>query len=241
MREAILKRAYIVFLLIAFIQIGCSGSKSKEVSLSPEMKSIQELIAKGSYDDALKIIKNILVKVPSSHDAPAALYLEGYISALDKSDLQNARPPLRKLLEDYPQSFYVIPSQKLIADTQYWQGHYGGAIEEYRKLESMGDSNLELYSKLQLGNCLLLEDKVGDALTYYRELIEKNPGTTIAESAQLMTANAYLKLQNVSQAKKELKKLMVQSQNHDIQESAQKALRQIEEDASLGQDSKTSN
>jgi outer membrane protein assembly factor BamD (BamD/ComL family) len=240
-REAILKRAFIVFLLTAFIQIGCSGSKSKEVSLSPEVKSIQELMVKGSYDEALKITKDILTKVPVSMDLPIALYLEGYILAFDKSDLQNCRPPLRKLLEEYPQSTYVIPSQKLIADTQYWQGHYGGAIEEYRKLESMGDSSFDLYSKLQIGNCLLLEDKVGDALTYYRELIEKNPGTTIADSAQLMTANAYLKLQNVSQAKKELKKLIAQSQNHDIQESAQKALRQIEEDASLGQNTQVSN
>jgi len=240
-REAILKRAFIVFLLIAFIQIGCSDSKSKAVSLSPEMKSIQELLAKGSYDNALKITKDILAKVPATQDAPAALYLEGYVLAFDKSDLQNSRPPLRKLLEDYPQSVYVIPSQKLIADTQYWQGHYGGAIEEYRKLESMGDIGLELSSKLKIGNCLLLEDKVDDALAYYRELIEKISGTTIADSAQLMTVNAYLKLQNVSQAKKELKKLIAQSQNHDIQESAQKALRQIEEDASLGQDSKKSN
>lgn len=241
MREAILNRGFIVFSLITFVQIGCSSSKSKEVSLSPEVKSIQELLVKGSYDDALKITKDILTKVPPSRDIPIVLYLEGYILAFDKSDLQNARPPLRKLLEDYPQSTYVIPSQNLIADSQYWQGHYGGAIEEYRKLESMGDSSLELYSKLQIGNCLLLEDKVGDALTYYKELIEKNPGTTIADSAQLMTANAYLKLQNVSQAKKELKKLIALSQNHDIQESAQKALRQIEEDASLGQNTQISN
>lgn len=236
-----MNKVFIVFLLIAFIQIGCSGSKSKEVSLSPEVKSIQELMVKGNYDDALKIAKDILTKAPVSQDVPTALYLEGYILAFDKSDLQNARPPLRKLLEVYPQSSYVTPSQNLIADTQYWQGHYGGAIEEYRKLESMSDSSLGLYSKLQIGNCLLLEDKVGDALTYYRDLVEKNPGSTIADSAQLMTANAYLKLQNVPQAKKELKKLISQSQNHDIQESAQKALRQIEEDASLGQDSKNSN
>lgn len=48
-----------------------------------------------------------------------------------------------------------------------------------------------------------------------------------------MIANAYLKLQNVSQAKKELKKLIAQSQNHGIEESAQKALRQIDEEATF--------
>jgi outer membrane protein assembly factor BamD (BamD/ComL family) len=240
-RGIILKKVFFVFLFALLIQWGCSEPKSKDVSVSPEMKSIQESLSKGNYDDALKAAKDIVAKAPPSPDAANALYLEGYILAFDKSDLQNARPPLRKLLEDYPQSTYVIPSQKLIADTQYWQGHYGGAVEEYKKLETLGDSSLTLYSKLQIGNALLLEDKVGDALTCYQELIEKNQGTVIADSAQLMTANAYLKLQNVSQAKKELKKIIAQSQNHDIQESAQKALRQIEEDASLSQDSKITN
>ena len=236
-----MKKVFFVFLFALLIQWGCSEQKSKDVSVSPEMKSIQESLSKGNYDDALKAAKDIVAKAPPSPDAANALYLEGYILAFDKSDLQNARPPLRKLLEDYPQSTYVIPSQKLIADTQYWQGHYGGAVEEYKKLETLGDSSLTLYSKLQIGNALLLEDKVGDALTCYQELIEKNQGTVIADSAQLMTAYAYLKLQNVSQAKKELKKIIAQSQNHDIQESAQKALRQIEEDASLSQDSKITN
>jgi TolA-binding protein len=184
--------------------------------------------------------KDIAVRAPASPDAAQALYLEGYLLAYDKSDLQDSRPPLRKLLEAYPKSSYVIPAQKLIADSQYWQGHYSGAIEEYKKLAALGDSNLTLYAQLKIGNCLLLDDKVGDALTHYRELIDKNPGMAIADSAQLMTANAYVKLQNISQAKKELKKLIAQSQNHDIQESAQKALRQIEEEASFDKDQHTS-
>ncbi len=226
-----MKKTLISVLLVSILW-GCSSHKA-EVAISPEIKNLQELMTKGSYDDALKAARALSGKVPASPDAAQALYLEGYILAYDKADIQNARPPLRKLLEAYPQSSYVLPAQKLIADSQYWQGHYRGAVEEYKKLGAMGDVNLALYSKLQTGNCLLMDDKVDAALNHYRELIEKNPGTAIADSAQLMTANAYLKLQNVSQAKKELKKLIAQSQNHDIQESAQKALRQIEEEASF--------
>ena len=231
-----MKKTLIVFLLLAAVPMGCSNPKAKEAPVSPEIKALQELITKGNYDDAIKMTKDIAATVPTSPDADQALYLEGYLLSYDKSDLQDSRPPLRKLLEAYPQSSYVIPAQKLIADSQYWQGHYGGAIEEYKKLAALGDSSLALYAKLKIGNCLLLDDKVGDALTHYRELIDKNPGTAIADSAQLMTANAYFKLQNVTQAKKELKKLIAQSQNHDIQESAQKALRQIEEEASFDKD-----
>jgi outer membrane protein assembly factor BamD (BamD/ComL family) len=230
-KEAVLKKTLISALLISALW-GCSSHKV-EVVISPEIKNLQEMMIKGSYDDALKAARELSAKVPASPDAAQALYLEGYILAYNKADIQNARPPLRKLLEAYPQSSYAVSAQKLIADSQYWQGHYRGAVEEYKKLAAMGDVNLALYSKLQTGNCLLMDDKVDAALNHYHELIEKNPGTAIADSAQLMTANAYLKLQNVSQAKKELKKLIAQSQNHDIQESAQKALRQIEEEASF--------
>lgn len=144
--------------------MSCSASKPKEEPVSLEMKNLQEMINKGNDDDAIKAAKDIASKVPVSMDTAKSLYLEGYLLAYDKSDLQNARPPLRKLLEDYPQSSYTVPAQKLIADSQYWQGHYRGAVEEYKKLESVGDSNLALYAKLQMGNCLLLDDKVEDAL-----------------------------------------------------------------------------
>jgi outer membrane protein assembly factor BamD (BamD/ComL family) len=238
-KEVILKKMFLFFVLVSLVQIGCS-SKPKEEPASPEIKSIQDLMVQGSYDDALKLIKAIVEKTPASPDVPTALYLEGYLLAFDKSDFEDSRPPLRKLLEAYPRSVYAVQAQKLIADTQYWQGHYSGGVEEYKKLAAVADPDLILYAKLQTGNCLLMDDKVGDALADYRDLIEKNPGTSIADSAQLMTANAYLKLQNVAQAKKELQKLIAQSQNHDIQASAQKALRQIEEDASFNQDSSNS-
>ncbi len=231
--RSLLKRYFLLLLALVLTQGACVGSKAKDVTVGPEVQKIHDLLAKGTYDDALKLAKELSAKTPASPDADQALYLQGYILAYDKSDLESCRPPLRKLLVDFPHSSLLIPTQKMIADTQYWQGHYKGAVEEYKKLESMGDANLALYAKLQIGNSLLLNDKVNDALTRYKDLMDKNPGTPIADSAQLMTANAYLKLQNIPQAKKELKKLIAQSQNHDIQESAQKALRQIEEEASF--------
>lgn len=231
--RSLLKRYFLLLLTLVLTQVACFGPKTKEAAVGPEVQKIQDLIAKGTYDDALKLAKELSAKTPASPDADQALYLQGYILAYDKSDLENCRPPLRKLLADFPHSSLLVPTQKLIADTQYWQGHYKGAVEEYKKLESMGDVNLALYAKLQIGNSLLLNDKVNDALTRYKDLMDKNPGTPIADSAQLMTANAYLKLENIPQAKKELKKLIAQTQNHDIQESAQKALRQIEEEASF--------
>jgi uncharacterized protein YifN (PemK superfamily) len=52
----------------------------------------------------------------------------------------------------------------------------------------------------------------------------------LADSAQLMIANSYLRLQNYKQAKTELQKLISFTHDKDIQQATQKALRQIEEE-----------
>ena len=99
-----MKTLTLLFLVIMTTQVACSGSKAKEAPASPEVKKIQDLLQKGSYDDALKLAKDLADKVPPSSDKDHALYLQGYILAYDKSDLQNARPPLRELLKEFPNS-----------------------------------------------------------------------------------------------------------------------------------------
>ncbi len=118
-----------------------------------------------------------------------------------------------------------------MSDCRYWDGNYEKAIKEYKKLLALyGDKGFSGYAQFQIANCLLLNEKVGDALTAYRELVEKSPTDPLADSAQLMVANTYLKLQNLSQAKTELQKLMSISKNRLVQSAVQKELRQMEEE-----------
>lgn len=228
-----MKKILFIFLLVIF-EICCSKSKTIIAVNDEVILKIKDNIKRGNYDEALKLAKDVSTRVPSGPETEDALYLEGYTFAYGKSDFQNSKLPLKQLLDAYPKGKYAAQAQKMLADDQYWQGHYHTAIKEYKKIESnYEDKDLKVYAEMQIGNCLLLDDKVGDALANYRELIERNPTNPISDSAQLMIANTYLKLQNLSQAKLELQKIMSFSRNKIIQQEAQKALRQIEEEEPL--------
>ena len=210
----------------------CSkGKTAQPLGNDPAIKKVRETLAAGKYDEALKLAKEITSKVPAPPGAEEALYLQGYILAYGKSDFQGPRTPLKQLMDIYPNGPFTIQAQKLLADCQYWQGNYDRALKEYKKLGSASPNGpFDSYIQMQEANCLLLNDKVGDALAAYRELVEKFPTDALADSAQMMIANTYLKLQNFPQAKKELQKLMSFSKSEDVQQAAQKALRQIEEE-----------
>lgn len=221
-----------IFLFVLGLAGGCSKAKIANPSAESQLiQKLHETVAAGKYDEALKITKEITSHVPPSPDTEEALYTEGYIKAFGRSDFQAARLPLKQLLDLYPNGVFAPEAQKLLSDCQYWQGHYHNAGRDYKKLQDQyGEKDLGPYAQMQQANCLLLDDQVAEAITAYRDLVEKFPTDPMADSAQLMIANAYLKLQNTKQAKVELKKLMSFTRDPGLQQSTQKALRQIEEE-----------
>lgn len=221
---------FVAFILV-WGMVGCSKAPVAANTDDGSIQKLRQYVSQGDYEHALKASKDITSQVPPGPWNEEALYLQGYVLAYGKSDFQEVHSPLNQLLDLYPTGTFAAASQKLLADCQYWQGNYDKAIKEYKKLSANHpDSGFDSYSELQIANCLLLNDKVGDALAQYRELVEKNPTDPLADSAQLMIANTYLKLQNFKQAKLELQKLMSLTQNKDVQHSAQRELRQMEEE-----------
>lgn len=216
---------------ICLAVMGCSKAKTNSPVDSVPIQKVRDDLSKGNYEECLKCAKEITSQVPPGPFSDEALYLQAYALAYGRSDFQAAKLPLKQLLDFYPAGAFAVDAQKLLSDCQYWQGHYQTAGKEYKKLTTIySGKGLDSYALLQMGNCLLLDDKVGDALETFREITAKYPTDPLADSAQLMIANSYLKLQNYKQAKEELQKLMSFSQNKDIQRTAQKALRQIEEE-----------
>lgn len=209
---------------------GCFKSKTTVASVDDSpIRKVRDDLSQGDYEACLKDSKDIISQVPPGPFMEEALFLHAYAMAYGRSDFQAAKLSLKQLLSLYPSGRFAMDAQKLLADCQYWLGHYQTASKEYKKLTVVyAGKGLDSYVLLQTGNCLLLDDKVGDALAAYRELTEKYPTDPLADSAQLLIANSYLKLQNYKQAKVELQKLMSFTRDKDIQESAQKALRQIE-------------
>jgi TolA-binding protein len=226
-----LRNKWIILILACLVFPACSRPKTSAPTDDGPIKSLRQALAEGNYEDALKRSKEITSQIPPGPYIEEALYLQGYDQAFGRSDFQGARSPLKQLLDLAPAGRFASGAQKLLADCQYWQGHYQTAAKEYRKLASVyPGKGLDSYALMQTGNCLLLDDKVADALDTYREIVEKYPTDPLADSAQLMVANSYLKLQNFPQAKTELQKLMSVTHDKDIQQEAQKALRQLEEE-----------
>ena len=227
---AALRKQSTILLLALLAFGGCAKPKTAAVLDEGSVKNLRAALAIGDYDGALKTSKDIITQVPPGPFTEEALYLRGYTLAFGKSDFQSARPYLKQILDMYPGSRYRVEAQRLLADCQYWQGHYQTATKEYKKLltddPGMG---YDSYAQVQIGNCLLLDDKVGEALAAYQDVVEKFPADPMSDSAQLMVANSYLKLQNFKQAKVELQKLAALTHDKDIQMEAQKAIQQLDD------------
>jgi len=231
LRGNVLGKMFLIFLFTAVLAAGCGRKSPPPPPVQAPLLKLRELLAEGDYKEGLRLAREISSLVPASASSEEALYLQAYVLVYGQSDFHGAKLPLKQILDFYQGGFYAANAQKLLADCEYWQGHYEKAGKEYKKLQtSYGDKGFAPYAQLQSGNCLLLDDKVGDAINAYRDLIEKYPTDQAATSAQLMIANSFLKLLNFKQAKIELRKLMALTQNRDIQQSAQKSLRQIEEE-----------
>ncbi|HUO56839.1 MAG TPA: tetratricopeptide repeat protein [bacterium] len=227
------------FILAVFFLagLGCKKTDREPMADSGPILKVRDLLGKGDYDGALQAAKDFSSRLPAQPGNEESLYLQGYILSYGKTDFQKARLPLKQLLGLYPSGAFAAQAQKLLADGQYWQGHYDAASREYRKLGgSYEDKSYGCYAQLQEAHCLLLDDKVGDAVALYKEIVEKYPTDPLAATAQLMIANSCIKLQNVRQAKTELRKLVAMTKDEDILESAQKALRQIDVQEPLKKD-----
>jgi TolA-binding protein len=226
-----LRNNWKLFFLVLVVLSGCAKPKPPAILDEGPIKNLRAALASGDYDGALKTSKEIITQVPPGPSTEEALYLHGYTLAFGKSDFQSARPYFKQLLDMYPGGRFHVEAQRLLADCQYWQGHYQTATKEYKKLLTDDPGKgYDSYAQVQIGNCLLLDDKVGEALAAYQDVVEKFPGDPMSDSAQLLVANSYLKLQNFKQAKVELQKLAAITHDKDIQMEAQKAIQQLDDE-----------
>jgi TolA-binding protein len=226
--EGWVTRLFAAYLMLGILCLGCSRHETLGFSSDPKLAEVQKSIADGNYDAAVSQAKEIASQVPPSSSTPESLYLEAYSMVYGWGDFHQAARALKQLLQAYPKGALVLPAQKLLADCDYWQGNYSRAIREYGPLVTAPEKEAQDYAQLQIANCLLLKNKVGDAITAYRAIVDKEPANSSSDMAQLMIANIYLKIQNPIQAKTEFQKLMSFTKNKAFQEDAQNCVRQIE-------------
>lgn len=211
--------------------LGCSRHETAGISSDPKLAQAQKSIADGNYDAAVSQTKEIVSQAPASTLTSQALYLEAYSMVYGWGDFHQAARALRQLLQSDPKGSLASPAQRLLADCDYWQGNYSRAIREYGPLAASGETDPREDANLQIANCLLLKNKVGDAITAYRAIVDRVPASSSADKAQMMIANIYLKIQNPTQAKTEFQKLLSFTKNKTFEEDARNCVRQIDSQA----------
>ena len=221
-------RLFAAYLMVGMSCLGCSRHETAGFSSDPKLAQAQQSIAEGDYDAAVSQAKEIASQIPPSSATSQALYLEAYCMVYGWGDFHQAARALRGLLQADPKGPLALPAQKLLADCDYWQGNYSRAIREYGPLVTAGEKDPREDASLQIANCLLLKNKVGDAITAYRAIVDKAPASASSDMAQMMIANIYLKIQNPTQAKTEFEKLISFTRNKAFQEDARNCVRQID-------------
>jgi tetratricopeptide (TPR) repeat protein len=221
-------RLFAAYLMLGIVSLGCSRHQTSGFSSDLKLAQVQQSIADGNYNAAVSETKEIASQASFSASTPEALYLEAYCMVYGWGDFHQATRALKQLLQVDPKGELALPAQKLLADCDYWQGNYSRAIREYGPLATTEEKGLEADASLQIANCLLLKNKVGDAITAYRAIVDKAPAGASSDMAQMMIANIYLKIQNPTQAKTEFQKLLSFTRNKKFQEDAQNCVRQID-------------
>lgn len=218
-------------LYVTILTFGCGKTREPGLGIStgsidPQIELLKGLISRAHYDQAAKKAKEFVAQNSTSPNLAEALYLESYALIFGERAYPEARTVLKQLLDYFPQSPHAVEAQQWVGDCHYWESNYDRALKEYHRLEGAGKGS-DPYALYQEGNCLLLKDKVGDALAEYRTLVEKYPASPLAESAQLIVANTYLKLQDKAMAKTELQKFISITKNPDLLHSAQKSIQDL--------------
>ena len=231
-----LKRILAVLVVISLCGCQKTPPPSAQLEAAP-LDKIKGALAQGRYDDALESAKEASNQLPGGPSLNESLYLQTYTQMVGRGDLGGARIPLKALVDTFPSGALSLEGQKALADCHFWQGHFQTSVKEYRKLLSApGGNRWEPYALFQIGLCLLLEDKVTEALASFEDVVARFPQDPMAEASRFSIVNSYLKLQDIKHAKAELNHLISSTHDTALRAQAQGSLQQIVEKETFDHD-----
>jgi len=224
-----MRRSIPILLAVLSLALPACKAKPKPLALPSALQSAYGFLAEGDYSKALEAVEPLTQESPAPPGAVEAQSLKAYLLAYGKNQPRQARDAARIVVSMFGAHPLAPPAQQLIADTFYWQGNLKKAIEEYKRLADLyGDKGCGAYAYYQIGNCLYLQQKPGDALASYRDAAEKFPGDPLAGSSQLRVGEVYAKVENPEQAKSEFLKAAKAPMDPEVQAIAQAELQSLE-------------
>jgi tetratricopeptide (TPR) repeat protein len=222
-----------ILFAMAVLIAGCGTKEPAKPAAPPWLGTVKASIASGDYPAALKELEDQTARVPLPAFAEEAWYLQGYLQAYGLSDFRKARTPLQNLVDSNPRHRLAAKAIRLLGDCYYFDSLYEPARRQYQALlEMYGDAGQGAYALYQTGNCWSQQDKPGEALTSWRDAVEKYPKDPWAVRSQLQVANMYVALDDPQMAKPELQKLLEMTTDPVVQAAVQESLKKLETGAS---------
>jgi len=146
----------------------------------------------------------------------SSLYLKDYLQKYPKGDYA---VDARGLLMDYYSSAGLLITAGTLLETTdpdespssldfyksalYKQqlGEYENAAELYLKVIEAGDSDLTIWAKLGLSDCLLLQENYNSALSGYKRLIEQDTESSVFPFALIGISETYRRLGDIDKSR----------------------------------------
>ena len=206
-----MRHALMMMLAAAVLAVTGCARKATVPTPAPSpawLEPVKRMVKNGDYVDALRKLAESAKGAAQDAGMAEAWYLEGYVLAYGRSEYKKARIPLQKLIDADPRHPMAPYAMRLLGDCYYFGRATEAAKRQYGTLlEMYGDAGFGAYALLQTGNCWIQDGKAGDALTAWRDAVEKYPQDPCAVRAQLQVANVYIGLDDPQMARPELQKL----------------------------------
>lgn len=213
---------------------GCSKTPLPATDARDPLQGPKALLSEGRYEEAIQSLKEGLTHPGQPSADREAQFLEAYATLFGRGDFQATKAVCKRVAQLGPADNMGLDAQRMIADCQFWLGHHQTAYKEYKKLVSLSQgAGMQSYALFQAANCLLLEDKVAEALDAFRNITDHFQGTSMADSAQISIVNSYLRLQDFKQARIEAERLVSSSRDPGLQDQVRQGIKDMMENESF--------
>lgn len=161
----------------------------------------QALFRSGKSQDAIKILRDLQVKFPSSKYSESAQYLVGWIYFKSNS-FQNAIDEYHKALEMFPSTTLKPTLYYSIGDTYFNMEKYDSAVANYSHVvDSYPDSKYVLDAINGIQYSYIAQDRPAEASAYIEKYLAGNPNSSIADQIYYKKGEIFYNLGNYSGAK----------------------------------------
>ncbi|MBI4405410.1 MAG: tetratricopeptide repeat protein [Deltaproteobacteria bacterium] len=157
------------------------------------LRSAEEKLSTGQYQEAAELLKKILVLNPESRPAVKALYKLGFVDETYLKDFDAALFSYQEFIRLSQDNMSIYEVQKRVANIYFeFKQDHEKSIEAYKKLISFNPSSVEVdLFQFRIGQSYFYLNNFEQARLEYQQLLEHFPKSQFASKARFETGNSY--------------------------------------------------